>query len=237
MVLTKPCSATILSCFGLFCPHLFTELAFLSVGLFVLPPKFLVRCKKLEILLLLGSRLLQNSATRSFQKNSFSSWSPRGLLSSSPNSLLLLVCLLWLMVVPTVSSNCCSAVVFCHRENQGKAVASGFHGETSESEVEQLLRETIEIGMSIENVRIECPAKPITHAFIYFKNISEYVEERVEREEDKDDSINERRRKISSEKTGIYQILHSRETWHSSRLDFTELDLKIRVGRLMLSMW
>ena len=27
--------------------------------------------------------------------------------------------------------------------------------------------------MSIENARIECPAKPITHAFIYFKNDDE----------------------------------------------------------------
>ena len=41
-----------------------------------------------------------------------------------------------------------------------KAVATGFHSETSEAEVEQLLKETItEIGMSIENERIECPAK------------------------------------------------------------------------------
>ena len=56
-------------------------------------------------------------------------------------------------------------------QNEGKAVITRFHSETSETEVEQLLRETItEIRMSIENARIECPAKPITHAFIYFKN-------------------------------------------------------------------
>ena len=56
-------------------------------------------------------------------------------------------------------------------QNQGKAVVTGFHSETSESEVEKLLKETTtEIGMSIENARIECPAKPITHAFTYFKN-------------------------------------------------------------------
>ena len=59
-------------------------------------------------------------------------------------------------------------------QNQGKAVATAFHTDTSESGVEQLLRETItEIGMSIENARIERPAKPITHAFIYFKNDDE----------------------------------------------------------------
>ena len=63
--------------------------------------------------------------------------------------------------------------------NQGTAVATGFRSETSELEVEQLLKETItEMGMSIENARIECSAKPITHAFIYYKNddeMNEYV--------------------------------------------------------------
>ena len=59
-------------------------------------------------------------------------------------------------------------------QNQGKAVITGFHSETSESEVIQLLKETIiEIGMTIENVRIECTAKPITYAFIHFMNDDE----------------------------------------------------------------
>ena len=56
-------------------------------------------------------------------------------------------------------------------KNQGKAVITRFHSETSDPEVIQLLKESItEIGMTTENVRIECPAKPITHAFIHFKN-------------------------------------------------------------------
>ena len=59
-------------------------------------------------------------------------------------------------------------------QNQGKAVIAGFHSVTSESEVVHLLKETItEIGMSIENARIEYPEKPITHAFIHFKNNNE----------------------------------------------------------------
>ena len=58
--------------------------------------------------------------------------------------------------------------------NQGKAVITGFHNETSEPEVIELLIESItEIGMTMENVRIECLAKPITHAFIHFKNDEE----------------------------------------------------------------
>ena len=45
-------------------------------------------------------------------------------------------------------------------QNQGKA-----------AEVIQLLKETITgKGMTIENARIECPAKPISHAFMHFKN-------------------------------------------------------------------
>ena len=59
-------------------------------------------------------------------------------------------------------------------QNQGKAVITGFHSGTSEPEVIQLLKESItEKGMTIENARIECPAKPITHAFIHFENDDE----------------------------------------------------------------
>ena len=58
--------------------------------------------------------------------------------------------------------------------NQGKVVITGFRSETSEPEVIQLLKESItEIGMAMENVRVECSAKPITHAFIHFKNDEE----------------------------------------------------------------
>ena len=46
-----------------------------------------------------------------------------------------------------------------------------FHSETTESEVTQLLRKMInEIGMDFGSARIECAAKPITHAFIHFIN-------------------------------------------------------------------
>ena len=59
-------------------------------------------------------------------------------------------------------------------ENQGKAVVTRFHSETTESEVTQLLKESInEVGMDIGNARTECTAKPITHAFIHFKNDGE----------------------------------------------------------------
>ena len=59
-------------------------------------------------------------------------------------------------------------------ENQGKTVITGFHSETKESEVTQLLREMInETGMDFGIARIECAAKPIIHAFIHFMNDGE----------------------------------------------------------------
>ena len=51
---------------------------------------------------------------------------------------------------------------------------TGFHSGTTESEVIQMLREMMnEIGMDFGSARIVCPAKPITHAFIYFANDGE----------------------------------------------------------------
>ena len=56
-------------------------------------------------------------------------------------------------------------------QNHGKAAATGFHGDSSEQEVEQLLRETItEIGMSTENAQIECLTKPITQRNKYVRS-------------------------------------------------------------------
>ena len=49
-----------------------------------------------------------------------------------------------------------------------KTVITGFHSETTESEITQLLKEMInEVGMDFGSPRIECPTKPIAHAFIH----------------------------------------------------------------------
>ena len=111
-------------------------------------------------------------------------------------------------------------------QNHGRAVATGFYGDSSEQEVEHLLKETTtEIGMSTENAKIECLAKPITHAFIYFNDNNErnkYVRSakmlrKEMREEDKDITINGCRRKISPQDIGVFQMLHSHETRHTSQ--------------------
>ena len=55
--------------------------------------------------------------------------------------------------------------------NQSETVITGLHSETTESEVTDTLREMMnEIGMDFGSVKLACPAKPITHAFIYFAN-------------------------------------------------------------------
>ena len=104
-------------------------------------------------------------------------------------------------------------------QNQGKAIITGFHNETSESEVVQLLKEMItEIGMLIENARIECFAKPITHAFIHFKNDDErnkYVR-----------TANMLRKELRGRKLKIIRLMDAaerfiRKEWDMSNTAFT----------------
>ena len=58
--------------------------------------------------------------------------------------------------------------------NQSETVMAGLHNETTESEVADTLKEMMkEIGMDFEKVKLVCPAKPITHAFVYFENDNE----------------------------------------------------------------
>ena len=58
--------------------------------------------------------------------------------------------------------------------NQSETVITGLHSDTTESEVTVMLKEIMNgIGMDFVNVKLVCPAKPITHAFIYFANDNE----------------------------------------------------------------
>ena len=110
-------------------------------------------------------------------------------------------------------------------QNRGKAVATRFHGDSIEHEVEQLLRETIaEIGMSTENVKIECPAKPITYAFIYFNDNDErnkYVR-----------SANMLRKELRGRKIKISQSMDVEERFHQKkkRLGYVKYYIHARHG-------
>ena len=103
----------------------------------------------------------------------------------------------------------------------GKAVITGFHNDTSESEVIQLLKESItEIGMTIANARIECPAKPITHAFIHFQNDDErnkYVR-----------SANMLRKELRGRKLMITRSMDAEERFHQKRMVYVKYCIHVK---------
>ena len=126
--------------------------------------------------------------------------------------------------------------------NQCETVITGFHSETTESEVIQLLKEMInEIGMDFGSARIECLAKPITHAFIHFANDGERNKfirsanmlkrelrgrkSRITRSMDVEERFQDKK------KIGVCQILHPYETQHSSQPDLHELDCQTRASQ------
>ena len=98
---------------------------------------------------------------------------------------------------------------------------TGFHSETSESEVIQLLKESItEIGMTIENARIECPAKPITHAFIYFRNDGErnkYIR-----------SANMLKKELRGRKLKITRSMDAEERFHQKRMGYVKYCIHVK---------
>ena len=54
-------------------------------------------------------------------------------------------------------------------QNQNSAEVTGFHDDTTEQEVQHVLKETIiALGMSLDQTQINCPPKPITPAFVQF---------------------------------------------------------------------
>ena len=116
-------------------------------------------------------------------------------------------------------------------QDQGKAVLTGFHSETSESEVVQLLKETItEIGMSIENARIERTAKPITHAFIHFKNDDErnkYIR-----------SANVLKNELRGRKLKITRLMDTEGRFHQKRMEYVKccIDVKHNIPLDLISM-
>ena len=117
---------------------------------------------------------------------------------------------------------------------------TGLHSETTESEVTNMLKEMMnEIGMEFGSVKLVCPAKPITHALIFFANDNErnkFIRSanmlkrelrgrkiRITRSMDAEE-------RFLQQKNGICQILHPYET-QSSQPDLPELDRETRVSK------
>ena len=106
-------------------------------------------------------------------------------------------------------------------ENQGKTVITGFHIETTESEVTQLLREMInEIGMDFGRARIECLAKPITHAFIHFMDNGDrnkFIR-----------SANMLKKELRGRKVKLTRSMDAEERFHNKRLGFVKYCIHTR---------
>ena len=111
-------------------------------------------------------------------------------------------------------------------ENQGKTVITGFHSETTESEVTQLLREMInEIGMDFGSARIECPAKPITHAFIHFMNDGDrnkFIR-----------SANMLKKELRGRKIKITRSMDAEERFHNKRMGYVKYCIHTRHNILL----
>ena len=94
-------------------------------------------------------------------------------------------------------------------------MVTGFHSGTTESEVTQLLKESInEVGMDIGNARIECTAKPITHAFIHFKNDGErnkFIR-----------SANMVKKELRGRKIKITRSMDAEERFHKKRMGYVK---------------
>ena len=108
-------------------------------------------------------------------------------------------------------------------ENQGKTVITGFHSETTESEVTQLLKELInEVGMDFGNTRIECPAKPITHAFINDGERNKFIR-----------SANMLKKELRGRKIKITRSIDAEERFHNKRMEYVKYCIHMRRNILL----
>ena len=99
--------------------------------------------------------------------------------------------------------------------NQSETVITGLHSETTESEVTVLLKEMMnEIGMDFWSVKLVCPAKPITHAIIYFENDNErnkFIR-----------SANMLKRELRGRKIRITRSMEPEERFYNKRIGYVK---------------
>ena len=97
---------------------------------------------------------------------------------------------------------------------------TGFHSETTESEITQLLKEMInEIGMDFGSARFACPAKPITHAFIHFVN---------DGEKDKFIRSNMLKKELRGRKIKITRSMDAEERFTNKRMGYVKYCIHTR---------
>ena len=107
--------------------------------------------------------------------------------------------------------------------NQSETVMTGLHKETTESEVAGMLKEMMkEIGMDFEKVKLVCPAKPITHAFIYFENDNErnkFIR-----------SANMLQRELRGRKIRIARSMEAEERFYNKRIGYVKSCINKKYG-------
>ena len=99
--------------------------------------------------------------------------------------------------------------------NQSETVMTGLHSETTESEVTVMLKEMMkEIKMDFESVKLVCPAKPITHAVIYFENDNErnkFIR-----------SANMLKRELRGRKIRVTRSMEAEERFYNKRIGYVK---------------
>ena len=107
--------------------------------------------------------------------------------------------------------------------NQSETVITGLHSETTESEVINMLKEMMnEIGMDFGSARLVCPAKPITHAFIYFANDDErnkFIR-----------SANMLKKELRGRKIRITRSMEAEERFYNKRLGYIKCSFHKKHG-------
>ena len=74
--------------------------------------------------------------------------------------------------------------------------------------------------MSIENARIECPAKPITHAFTHFKNDDERDKNII--------SANMLKKELRGRKLKITRSMDAEERFHQKRMVYVKYCIHVK---------
>ena len=116
--------------------------------------------------------------------------------------------------------------------DENKAVAIGFQDDTTEKDVETLLEKSIDMaGMKKERIRIKCPAKPITHAFLEFED-SDERDEYIR-------SANMQQMKLKERKIKISPAMDAAGRFHHKIMGYIKLCLhdkqKIPLKRITLN--
>ena len=98
-------------------------------------------------------------------------------------------------------------------QNQRRAVVTGFHEDITEQEVQDTLKEIITtMEMLMDQNQIKCPAKPITHAFLQFKDNDE-TDKFIR-------SANILKKELRGRKIKISPAMDAEERFHQKRLGY-----------------